>query len=139
MYISFRREHNRHYACCSVHFNVSIYLKKILLKLNVHKSFKYPRCEGFDKHCILFSFENNKQVLGVFFHIWSVKMLFTAVNVSIQWNRLILVKAWRCWAYRINSYKQLYQGRISPNLISGVMTFILTEEFSVLMNNICTH
>lgn len=36
------------------------------------------------------------------------------------------------------SYK-LYQGGISPNIISGVMNFILTEEFSVLMNNICTH
>lgn len=24
---------NRHYACCSIHFNVSVYLNKILLKL----------------------------------------------------------------------------------------------------------
>lgn len=28
-------EINRHYACCSIHFNVSIYLNKILLKLKM--------------------------------------------------------------------------------------------------------
>lgn len=69
-----------------------------------------------DSTSIAFSspFKSNKQVLGLFFHIWSVKMLFTAVNVSIQWNHLIFVKAWRCWPYRINYIKAEFHPILFP-------------------------